>query len=91
MVWSPNHPIDAFEILLLVGSQWLDMNFHSLKSIVELIIVLPKQHYNNLKHSGQVAPDGVDWHNGFTYIGLLELWTGPLSHYQVSLCFPLTV
>jgi hypothetical protein len=79
MAWSPHLPTYAFGNLPLLDSQWLDIDFHLLKSIVELIIVLPKQHYNNLKHNGQVAPDGVDRQSGLTYIGFLDFVQGPYS------------
>jgi hypothetical protein len=38
-------------LLPLVGSQYLDVDLHSWKSTLALIIALLEQHYNNLKQS----------------------------------------
>jgi hypothetical protein len=65
MAWSPNHPTHAFKNFPLVGSQYFIW-----KSIVKLIIVLPKQHYNNPKQIAKYAPDGVDQQNYLTHISL---------------------
>jgi hypothetical protein len=51
-----NSPTHAFGTLPLVGSQWLDVDFHSWKFNLELIIALLEQHYNHLKHSCHVVP-----------------------------------
>ena len=37
----------------------VNVDFHSWKSTLELIIVLPKQYYNNPEQIAKYAPDGV--------------------------------
>ena len=86
MAWWPNPPTHAFGTLLLVGSQWLNVDFHSWKFTLELIIVLPKQHYNNPKHSCQVCSR---WGQSVTPphpYKPLGLWARPLPHRQVIFC-----
>ena len=54
-MWGPTFLLCIWDLLLIVN-QWLDMDFQSCKSNLKLIIALPKQHYNNLNHTGQLCP-----------------------------------
>ena len=84
MTWSSNPPTYTFGILPFVGSQWLGVDFHSWKSTLELIIVLPKQHYSNPKHSCQICLSWGWWAKPPHPHKLLGLWIGPLPHCQVT-------
>ena len=48
----------------------IDVEFHPWKSTFELIIVLPKQQYNNLEQIAKYAPGGVSRLSRLTHVSL---------------------
>ena len=74
----------------LTGNQFLDVDFHSWKFNLMLIIALLKQHYNNPNHTKQLCPHigpmpmkavpfGLRWVRPYhlTHISLSDFWQGP--------------
>ena len=50
-----NLPTLAFKTHRFIGNQCLYVNFYPWKSNLQLIIALPKQHYNNPNHTRQLC------------------------------------
>ena len=99
-MWVTNPPTRVFGTRPLVGSQWLDVNFHPWKFNLELIITLSEQQYNNLsilgnyaptlgQHVVEVVPFGFGWVRPtmlhHSYKPLGH-WSGSLPHRQETLC-----
>ena len=62
------------------------MDFHPWKSTIELILMLPKQHYNYPKHSCQVCSGWGRLATSPHPYKPLRLYAGPLPHRQVTKC-----
>ena len=55
----------------------VNVDFHAWESTFEWMIVLPKQHYNNMEQIAKYAPNGVDRQSHLTHESLYNFGQEP--------------